>query len=373
MDTSDNFITFDKNGVCNHCHEYDRVVKATVFKENTKKERLQKLVEKIKKAGEGKKYDCIAGLSGGMDSSYVLYLAKKHDLRTLIVHFDNGWDSELAINNIENIITTTGFDYYNYVVDWEEFRNLQLSYFKASVVDVEVPTDMGIFSLLPQVALKYDIPNILIGHNLEAEFTMGKNWNYTKMDRGNLEGIHKAHGTKKLKTFPYYTPYQQFKYQVKGVKKINMLWYDECNYSVIEKKLSDVFGWKNYSVKHGESVFTKFYQSYYLPKKFGIDKRRAHLADQINANHKSREEAVEILQGSVYSSLQKEKKEYDYVVKKLGLSHEEFDEIMESKIKSHYDYPTNKPYGNTWDKIFLKILKVKIIVSGFRRLNMLFE
>ena len=158
----------------------------------------------------GKKYDCVVGLSGGMDSSYVMYVVKKYGLRTLIVHFDNGWDSELAIKNIENIIDKTGFDYYNHVVDWEEFKDLQLSYLKASVVDIEIPTDMGIFSLIPKIALKNDVKYILSGSNIETEVTMGKEWNYKKLDRSNLEAIHKKFGNKPLKTFPYLSPLQYF-------------------------------------------------------------------------------------------------------------------------------------------------------------------
>lgn len=372
MDTSDKFIVFDDKGVCNHCREYEDIVKKNIFPADIKKQKLEKLIADIKSAGKGKKYDCLAGLSGGMDSSFVIYLAKKYGLRTLIVHFDNGWDSELAIKNIENIVTRTAYDYYNYVVDWDEFRDLQMAYLKASVIDVEIPTDMGIFSLIPKVALKYKIKYVLIGHNLETEFIMGKNWNYTKMDRSNLLEIHKQFGTKKLKTFPNYTPWEQMLYKFRGIKQVNMLWYEECNYTVIRKLLFEEFDWKYYGVKHGESVFTKFYQSYILPKKFGIDKRKAHLSDQINAGHISREKACEILELPVYSSPDEEKREYDYVVKKLAISKDEFDDLMSKPPKSHFDFGVNQPYGNLFDKLLLKIMKIKLLVSGMTRIYRLF-
>lgn len=373
MDTSDKFIVFDEVGVCNHCYEYDEVVKPNTLPEVLKKQRMENLVSKIKAAGEGKQYDCIAGLSGGMDSSYVMYVAKKYNLRTLIVHFDNGWDSELAIKNIDNIVHKTGFDYYNYVVDWEEFRDLQCSYFKASVVDVEVPTDMGIFSLIPKLAIKFDVKYILYGTNIQTEHTMGKGWNYTKMDRGNLLAIHSQFGSEKLNTFPYYTPYEQLLFRLKEIKQVNVLLFEESNYEVIKKVLQDEFEWKNYPVKHGESVFTKFYQSYYLPKKFGFDKRRAHLSDQINSGHISKEAAIAILSQPVYNSPEEEHKEYEYVVKKLGMTNEEFNRIMEAPPKSHHDYPVNKMYGNIFDRFVLRFLGFKKGVSALIRLYRLFN
>ena len=368
MDTSDKYIKFDKNGVCNHCYEYDKVVTPNVLNTEEKKEKLAGLILEIKNAGKGQKYDCIAGLSGGMDSSYVIYLAKKLNLRTLIVHFDNGWDSELAIKNIDNIIQKTGFDYFNYVVDWEEFRELQLSYFKASVVDVEIPTDMGIFSLIPNLAIKYNVKYILYGTNLETEFTMGKDWNYTKMDRGNLLAIHNKYSQKKLKTFPYYSPLNQLIFKVKEIKSINVLLYEETNYDIIKKIISNEFGWREYPVKHGESVFTKFYQSYYLPKKFGFDKRRAHLSDQINSGHITRDKALEIIQTPVYKNVDEEKKEYAYVVKKIGLTPQEFETIMTAPVKSHYDYPVDQLYGNLFDRIVLRFNKIKLFRSGLIRI-----
>lgn len=373
MDDSDELISFDENGVCNHCNEYDRVVKPYLLSKAKRTEKLEQIISKIKQEGKNRKYDCLIGLSGGVDSSYVVYLAKKYNLRSLVVHFDNGWDSELAIKNIENIISNTGFDYYNYLVNWEEFKGIQCAYFKASVVDVEVPTDMAISSLIPQIALKYNIKYILSGANVETEFTMGANWNYSKSDRSNLLGICLEGGIKEFKTFPYYSPYQQFISKVKNVKVINILAYDECNYELIKKKLANEFGWTDYGVKHGESIFTKFYQSYYLPKKFGIDKRKAHFSDQINSGFIDRERALEILNSNIYSSIDEETREYNYVIKKLGFSGEEFSNIMNAPIRPHSNYPVEQPYGNWTDRLFLKVYGFQFFTTILRKTYRVYE
>ena len=371
MDITDRYIEFDENGVCNHCLQFDEKVKPQILTWEQKEQKLKELVAEIKSAGKGRKYDCIAGLSGGMDSSYVLYLAKKHGLRTLVVHFDNGWDSELAIKNIENIVKGTGFDYYNYIVDWREFRNLQLAYFKASVVDIEVPTDMGIFSLLPKVASKYNVKYILFGENIETENIMGKDWNFThKMDRGNLLAINKKFGNTKLKTFPMVTPLERYYYNFKGIKQVNILTYSECCYDIIKKVLLQEFGWKDYGVKHGESTFTKFYQSYVLPEKFGFDKRRAHLSNMICSGQISREDAIKRIKKPVYTEAEL-KEDYEYVLKKLKLSRDEFEEILARPIKSHYDYPVNQDpdaiHYKLMRRIFVKSLEILIRIKNIPR------
>ena len=343
MDTTDRYIEFDRNGVCNHCLEFDEKVRPRILTREQKEPKLLGLVTEIKMAGKGRKYDCIAGLSGGVDSSYVIYLAKKYGLRTLVVHFDNGWDSELAIKNIEEILKKTGFDYYNYIVDWKEFRDLQLAYFKASVVDIEVPTDMGIFSFLKKSASKYRIKYILFGGNIETENVMGKDWNFpTKSDRSNLLAIHKQFGNVKLKTFPMSNPLGSKYYNgLKGIKQVNILTYAECNYDIIKKILLKEFGWRDYGVKHGESTFTKFYQSYVLPEKFGFDKRRAQLSNMICSGQMSRDEAIRRINKPVYMEGEL-KTEYEYVLKKWKLTRDEFQEIMARPVKSHYDYPVGK-------------------------------
>jgi N-acetyl sugar amidotransferase len=369
MDTSDKDIFFDKDGICNHCYRYDQIVRPLILKPEEKAKKLELIIDEIKTAGKGRRYDCIIGISGGLDSSYVAYLAWKHGLRAILVHFDNGWDSELAVKNIENIVTKTGFDYFNYIVDWEEFRDLQLAYFKASVVDVEVPTDQGICNLIPKLVCKFGVKYNLFGINYETESTMGKSWNFPfKMDRGNLEAIHKKFGTRPLKTFPYLSPWEEFLYQRKKVNFVNILQYAECDYGFIRDKLSNQFGWKDYGVKHGESIFTKFYQSYYLPKKFGFDKRRAHLSDQINSGHITREYALHQLSLPVYKDKLEEQNEVIYVANKFSMTFEEIIGFVNAPNVPQEDYGVNMAYGSYWDKIIKRfIIGVRNLRQKFRR------
>jgi N-acetyl sugar amidotransferase len=363
MDTTSVGIQFDSSGVCSHCQRFDSYVRPQLLNSQQKTEGLKALLDDVKLAGKGLKYDCLIGLSGGVDSSYVVYLAKKHGLRPIIVHFDNGWDSELAVRNIESIIKNTGFDYYNYIVDWEEFRDIQRAYFKASVVDVEVPTDMGIQSLIPRLAIKFNVPFVLFGENIETESTMGYGWNFDKMDRSNFEDIYKKYGGRPLKTFPYLSPLLRLRFKFKKIKLVNILAFDECNYFKIKELLNREFGWRDYGVKHGESVFTKFYQSYYLLKKFGFDKRRAHLCDQINSGHIQRQQALAVLDKPVYLSLEDEKNELEYVINKLGFSEKEFSEILNLPCRTHSEFKIGKMYGSFIDKVFL------ILIGAIKKLR----
>ena len=365
MDTSDQFIEFDEDGVCTHCHNFNDNVKPELLSDDEKNNQLTIQIQKIKDAGVGRKYDCIAGVSGGMDSSYVVFLAKKHGLRTLLVHFDNGWDAELAIKNIENMVRKTGFDYYNYIVNWEEFRDLQLAYLKASVVNIEVPTDMGISSLLIKTANKFSIPYILTGGNIETESVMGKDWNYSRKDYSNLLDIHSKFGTLRLKTYPLVRCHHNYYYyNIKNIKNMRLLSYSECNYERIKKALETEFGWKDYGVKHGESTFTKFYQSYILPMKFGFDKRRAHLSSQILAGHITREKALENIKLEIYSENEL-KEDFSYVLNKWLLTKNQFDEIINKPVVSHDMFIVNSP--PVIDRLMLKIFRV------YKKLKSLFS
>ena len=359
MDTSDLMIEFDSNGRCNHCLKYEKNIKPLLMLKKDKSI-FKKLINKIKNDGKNNKYDSIIGLSGGKDSSYIVHLAKLNGLRPLIIHFDNGWDSELAIQNIENIIKKTNFDYINYIVDWEEFKDLQLAYFKASVVDIEVPTDMGIYNIISLMAFKYKIKYHLFGANIESESIMGKNWRYSgkKIDIYNLIDIHKNFGTKRLKTFPIIHPIKnQYLTSIYGLKKINILNYVDSNYEKIKEILNDEYGWLDYSVKHGESVFTKFYQSYILPKKFGFDKRRAHLSDLICSDQISRDEAIGILKTPIYKDDFELNRDYEFVLNKWGLSEQEFGNIMNQPIVEHGYFKTYDENDFTIENIIMKIGK----------------
>jgi len=357
MDTSDEMIKFNSNGRCNHCLKYEKNIKPLLMLKEHQSS-FEKLINKIKNEGKNKKYDSIIGLSGGKDSSYIVHLAKLHDLRPLIIHFDNGWDSELAIQNIENIIKKTNFDYINYIVDWEEFKDLQLAYFKASVVDIEAPTDMGIYNIISLMAFKYRIKYHLFGANIESESIMGKNWRYSgkKNDIYNLIDIHKNFGTKKLKTFPLVSPIKnQYLTSIYGLKKINILSYVNSNYQKINEILNNEYGWLDYSVKHGESVFTKFYQSYILPKKFGFDKRRAHLSDLICSDQISRDKALGVLKTSIYKDDFELNRDYEFVLNKWGLLEKEFENIMNKPIVEHEFFRTYDKNDISIENTIMKI------------------
>jgi N-acetyl sugar amidotransferase len=341
MDTSDKGISFDEDGVCSHCRSYEEIAKKTLLPPEEARQKLAEIVDKIKRDGKGKEYDCIIGLSGGIDSSYLAYQAKQFGLRPLAVHFDNGWNSEISVKNIENIVKKLGFDLHTYVIDWEEFKDLQRSFFKASVVDIELLTDNAIFTSLYKIAREQKIKYSLEGHNVVTESIMGKDWNYWKFDLKNIRAIQKQFGTVKIRSFPTMGPWKRLFYQYsKIIEPVYILNYLQYNKQQAMETLEKELGWQYYGGKHYESVFTKFYQAYVLPTKFKIDKRRAHLSNLICSNQLTREEALVELAKDIYpqDELSRDK---EYVAKKLGFTEEEFDKIMQHPPKSHLDYPSD--------------------------------
>ncbi len=351
MDTTDPDIEFDENGVCNHCRKYDDIIRKNMIPISKRKVELEKIISKIKEEGRGKKYDCVLGLSGGVDSSYVAYLANKFKLRPLVVHVDNGWNSEESEGNIRNIISKTRFDLMTYKLDWEEFKDLQRAYFKASVVDIEVLTDHAISGYIYKVACKEGIHYAINGGNFATESILPKSWVYIKTDVKNIKAIHKLFGKKKIETFPFVSTLQHLwndKF-TKKIRYINIL--DYINYNKIKAKeiLKEELSWKDYGAKHFESIFTRFYQAYILPKKFGIDKRKAHLSSLICSGQITRKEAIDELKRDPYSSKKLLEVDKEYVLSNLGFSKAEFEKIMSEKPKSHLDYPN--------EKIFIGLLK----------------
>jgi len=343
MDTTDPDIKFDENGICNHCREYDEVVKKKILSKLERKKELKKIISRIKENGRAKKYDCIMGISGGIDSSYVTYIAWKYNLKPLLVHVDNGWNSVEAEKNIENIVNKIGTDLYTYKLDWEEFKDLQRSYLKASVVDIEVPTDHAISAVICKIAYKKHINYILSGENIATESIMPKSWGYRKKDVRNIKAIHKLFGRKKINNFPFINRLQYI-WNIKFTQKIKYVCIlNYINYNRIKAKqiLQDELSWNDYGMKHFESIFTRFYQAYILPKKFGIDKRKAHLSNLICSNQITREEALKELENDPYPSklLVKDKK---YVLNKIGFTNEQFEKIMKERPKSHLDYPNEQ-------------------------------
>jgi N-acetyl sugar amidotransferase len=366
MDTiADPNITFDEAGICNYYYEYKKAEAENVFSAKEGEKKLQEIVQKIKEDGKGKEYDCIMGLSGGVDSTYVAYLAKKYGLRPLAIHFDNGWNSELAVMNIENIITKLGFDLHTYVINWDEFKDLQLAYLRASVVDIEAITDHAIFASIYRLAGEKNIKYILNGTNVQTENTLPKAWVFSKVDHVNIQSIHKAFGTVPLKTFPFMDAKVKRYYQnIKGVHSISILNYVDYNKEEVKKLIQKELGWRDYGGKHYESIWTRFYQGYILPEKFKIDKRKAHLSDLIFGGQISKQQAIDELSKPIYDPVQF-KTDYEFVLKKLGLSDKEFQKIMQLPQRSHYDFDYEKPIDQRYPilkpikKIYRTLFPVK--------------
>jgi len=342
MDTSDVDIEFDEKGLCNHCRSYFDHIKVLKETNEYSAEKLEETVEIIKREGEGKEYDSILGVSGGIDSSYTAYYAKKLELRPLLVHFDNGWNSELSVKNIENLVRKIGFDLYTYVIDWEEFKDLQRSFFEASVMDIEMLTDHAIMATMFRLAKRHKIKYVLSGENIATEFILPKTWMYIIKDIKNIRGIHKQFGSRKLKDFPIFGIYEMILYRyihrLEYVKVLNFIDFKKDDaIRVMETELD----WKYYGGKHHESIFTKFFQAHILPTKFGIDKRIAHLSNLICSGQISRKEALEEMEKALYDHLELVQ-DKEYVIKKLGFAESEFDRIMAEPPKSHLDYPNSK-------------------------------
>jgi N-acetyl sugar amidotransferase len=340
MDTTDPNITFDENGVCNWWHQFQAQAAKRPNEEESERQ-LRAALKEIKDAGAGKPYDCVLGLSGGVDSSYMAYLAKVWGLRPLIAHFDNGWNDELAIANIETILKHLGFPLHTFVMNWPEFRDLQRAYFKASVLDLEVPTDHMIYGAVHKIADDNGIKYILSGNNYATELVLPRAWYYPKFDLTNLEAIHRAYGEIPLKHLPKLGVWQRLYYQrVKLISDWRMLELVPYEKMKAKKLLMDEFGWRDYGGKHYESVFTRFYQGYILPTKWGIDKRKAHLSNLICNGELTREQALAELQQPT-DDPDRQMSDKRYVAKKLGWSEAEFDDILALPPRRHEEFATD--------------------------------
>jgi N-acetyl sugar amidotransferase len=342
LDTiADPNIKFDSKGICNYYYEYKELENREVLRGDAGKQKLNETIQRIKQAGKGNEYDCILGLSGGVDSSYLAYLAKQHGLRPLVVHFDYGWNLEMAVQNIENIIKKLDFNLYTIVMDWEEMRSLQRSYYRSSVLDLDVPADHMIFGALYQTANKFGIKSILSGKNIVTEAVLPRAWNYNKFDLVNLKNIHRSFENGSLKELPALGVWQFAKYiAIKKIAMIELLDYVDYDKKAVKELLTRELNWRDYGGKHYENVFTRFYQGYLLPVKFGIDKRKAHLSNLIFSGQMSREEALDQLRQPPYeSSLVLE--DLEYVSKKLGFSRDEFIGIINQPNRQHDEFGTD--------------------------------
>ncbi len=333
MDDTVTGILFDENGECQFCKIHDDLEQKFPLNENTP-HKLKELADKIKKDGKGKEYDCIVGVSGGRDSTYTLYNAVELGLRPLAVHFDNGWNSEIAVQNIKNACDILEVDLHTHVADWEEFKDLQRSFLFASVPDAEVPTDWVIFSVLFNEAANYNVKYIIHGHSFRTEGTTPLTWTY--MDGKYVKNVQKSFGKLKLKSFPNMSITKYIYYSlIKKIQQIRILYYIPYNEKEVLQILEKKLGWKNYGDKHHESKYTAFFQAYILTRKFNIDKRKLHYSAKIRNGQLTREAALEVIKKDPYSGGMES---LDYCLKKLDLTYEDFEKIMNEPPKSFLDY-----------------------------------
>ncbi len=359
MDTiSDPNITFDEKGICSYYKQYLADEKKYVLTGETGTQLWKSKLAQIKKDKGSNTYDCILGLSGGVDSTYLCHLAKQNGLNPLVVHCDNGWNSELAQHNIEQTVKRCGFDLFTYVINWEEFRELQLSYLKASVVDIEVLTDHAFMAVLYEQAKKWKIKYVLAGMNIVTEQVLPNYWIYSKGDELNIKDIQKQYGTrsiKELKSFPFLN-YNNKKYcdEVLKLEVVTPLNWIDYKYDEVKKLIVEELGWREYGGKHYESVWTRFYQGYILPRKFKIDKRKAHLSNLIYSGQMTKEKALEVLKTPTMAENQM-RQDYDFVLKKFGLTKDEFEIILNTPRREHSEFATHKGFWSQYP--YLKFLR----------------
>lgn len=350
MNTSDPLITFDEQGVCSHCRGFDAVTSKHWFPNAEGQRRLNDMIAAIKRDGAGREFDCILGLSGGVDSSYLALKAKEWGLRPLVVHVDAGWNSELAVANIEAIVKHCKYDLHTHVVDWEEMRDLQLAYLRSGIANQDVPQDHIFFASLYHFAVRNGIRYIFSGGNIATEGVFPSAWHGSAMDAINLNAIHRKYGTRPLRNyktisfFDYYFWYPFFR-KMRTIRPLNYMPYVK---SQAIEELKAAVGWRSYGRKHGESHFTKLFQNYYLPERFGYDKRRPHLSSLVVSGQLSLADAVDELAKPLYDSKELEL-DIEYFCKKLRIKRAEFDELMRVQKRHYTDFPN-------WDK-YHRLLK----------------
>jgi len=366
MDTTDTKITFDEKGVCDHCNTFFKDIKPNWHTDDKGWQEIVSISNKIKEEGKDKDFDCIIGMSGGIDSSYLLYLAvKKLGLRPLVFHVDAGWNSEKAVYNIEVIVDKLKLDLYTEVIDWEEMKDLQLAYFKSGVSTIDTPQDHSFFATMYKFALKYDVKYILTGGNYSTECIRNPlEWMYYQSDSIQLKDIHSKFGTKPLKNYSVtnilwhkiWLPYVK---KIKLIRPLDFMPYDK---EEATQFLVDEFGYKRYAQKHFESRFTKFYEAYWLPKKFGYDTRKVQYSSLIVTGQMTREEALEKLKTPAHDK-ETIKQDFEYIANKLGITTDELQSYMDAPNKTYKEY---KNQMSIYD-IGAKILRMLGIEKGGKR------
>ena len=361
MDTTDSKIMFDENGVCDHCLDFEVNVKPNWHTNERGNAELRKIITKIKEDGKGRDFDCIIGMSGGADSSYLLHVAvKEYGLRPLVFHVDGGWNSQIAVNNINVMIEKLGLDLYTEVINWEEMKDFQLAYFKAGVANIDVPQDHAFVATLYNFAAKYKIKYILNGGNISTECVRNPlEWIYYGTDMAQIRDIRKRFGTNPMKTYPYssvlrHKLYLRYIQKVQVVKPLNYFPYIKEKAMQV---LANEYGWIPYPQKHFESRFTKFYEGYWLPKKFGYDTRKVQYSSLILTGQMTREEALEKLKVSAISD-EDAKHDFEYIATKLDISVEELQKYFDQPNKTYKDYKNQQSLFDLGAKV-LKYIGVE--------------
>ncbi|PKP22929.1 MAG: N-acetyl sugar amidotransferase [Bacteroidetes bacterium HGW-Bacteroidetes-21] len=350
LDTSDYpDISFDINGVCDICIVHDSLLNKNVFKGAEGWEKLQEQLAIIKNKAQNRKYDCLLGISGGVDSSYLLYLLKEWNLRPLVVHVDSGWNSDISVKNIETLLKSLQLDLFTYVINWEEIKDIQLSFFKASVLDIDLPFDNIYVAVLYKIAAKHKIKHIITGHNFTTEGYLPPNFNHYKLDTLNLKDIHKKYGNIRHRSYPIIGPIKHWYYRnILKIKIVFPLNYIDYNKSEVKDFLERNFKWKDYGGKHYENIFTRFYQGYILPTKFNVDKRKGHMTSLICSGQITRDEAINEIKSSPYKDPVLLQRDKEFFIKKLDLTEDSFEQIMNNPIRLHTHY---KSYINLFQKL----------------------
>lgn len=357
MDTTDPDITFDEDGVCSNCHKYDNDVILYGYKKGESEKHLKAIVAEMKKEGKGKEYDCILGISGGVDSAYMAYITSKLGLRVLAVHVDAGWNTDVAVENIKKMCDSLKLDLYTIVIDWPVMKELQRAYMFSGLSNLDVPQDHVFLAAMYQYACKYKVKYMLNGSNFATEGILPTAWGYSAIDFKHIRSVYKkcGRGVKIFERYPHFNIIKYFYYQQK-IKRINLLNYIPYSKKEAMKTLEREFGWQYYGGKHFESRFTKFFQSYYLPKKFGYEKKRAHLSSLIVGGELTRDEALKEMSDTSDYTMEQMTEDLDYILKKLDISQNEWQEIMAAPNKTEDDYASSK-------KVITFLAKVKRLMQ----------
>jgi len=351
-------IAFDEAGVSNYARLFDRLAKAFPRGEKGLSE-WRSLVQKINASGKNQRYNCIIGVSGGTDSSYLLHVARGFGLKPLAVNFDNGWNSDIAVKNIKKMTTALDIDLETYVVNYEEIKDLNKSYMYAGLPWIDIPTDLAIKAVLYKIAIREGLKFILRGNDFRSEGTQPSEWTYG--DGRQLSAVHRKFGKVKLKTFPNYTLFKLVYYGfVKGIKSIYPFYYLDYNKAKAQDFLKKIYAWEYYGGHHHENIFTKFAIAYWLYEKFGIDKRKITLSAQILSGEMSRRDALAQMEKLPYDK-DKAAEMIEYVIKKLDLTKDEFMRIFKNKKRSFKDYPSYHFILSGMTKMAMPFLKLIFI------------